>query len=103
MPKAMAIALFMALLVAGAMFGIARDLYSRERAVIKGTVVEIDAGGTANKSQSLRSPSLKVRLDSGSTVDVAITDVSGLTRGQEISVAEMLMPWGQVWHQLKSK
>ena len=92
MPKTMAIALFMALLVAGAMFGIARDLYSRERAVIKGTVVEIDAGGTANKSQSLRSPSLKVRLDSGSTVDVAITDVSGLTRARSSLIESVGVP-----------
>ena len=103
MPKTMAIALFMALLVAGAMFGIARDLYSRERAVIKATVIEADAGGSASKAQSLRSPSLKVRLDGGSIVDVAVTDISGLSAGQAVSVAEMLMPWGQVWYQLKAQ
>jgi len=103
MSKGLAITLFLILLAIGAAFGIARDLYSRERSVVKGVVIEIDRGGMDNKSQTARAPSLKVRLDSGSLVDVAVTQTSGMTAGQPVHIAEMVMPWGQVWYQIKGE
>ena len=103
MPKSVWIGLFLAFLAIGVMFGVARDLYSRERAVLKGTVTEIDAGGAANKSTQIRSPALKVRLDGGAIVDVAAKQTAGITSGQTVNVAEMVMPWGQVWYKLKSE
>ena len=102
MLKTFAIGLFLALLAVGVMFGIARDLYSRERAVVKGVVIETDAGGAASKAQPLRSPTMKVRLEDNSIVDVAVTQISGIANGQTVDVAQMVMPWGQVWYKLKS-
>jgi hypothetical protein len=103
MPKVWMIGLFLALLAVGVMFGIARDLYSRERAVVKGTIVEIDAGGAASKAQPLRGPLVKVKLADGNIVDVAVTGTSGLNINQSVNVSEMIMPWGQVWYKLKNE
>jgi hypothetical protein len=103
MSKASAIGLFLALLAAGVMFGIARDVYSRERSVVKGTVTQTDPGGTSNKAQPLRGPCMKVRLESGAVVDVAVTGTSGFPAGKSVSVSEMVMPWGQVWYKLKGE
>ena len=102
MLKTFAIGLFLALLAVGVMFGVARDLYSRERAVLKGVVTEADAGGAASKAQPLRSPTMKVRLEDSSIVDVAVTQISGISIGQSVDVVELVMPWGQVWYKLKS-
>lgn len=101
MPKSVAIGLFLALLAVGVMFGIARDLYSRERGIVKGTVVDIAAGGAASKAQPLRGPCVKVKLADGNIVDVAVTGTSGLNVNQTVNVSEMVMPWGQVWYKLK--
>ena len=95
------IGLFLALLAVGVMFGVARDLYSRERGVVQGMVVDIDAGGAASKAQPLRGPCVKVKLTDGTIVDVAVTGTSGLTANQTVSLSEMIMPWGQVWYKLK--
>jgi hypothetical protein len=100
MIKSIAIGLFLVLLVIGAMFGVARDLYSRERAIVKGTIVEVDTGGAANKALPLRSPSLKVKLAGGGIIDVAVTGTDGMSAEQSVDVAEMVMPWGQVWYKL---
>jgi hypothetical protein len=103
MSKAFAIGLFLALLAVGVMFGVARDVYSRERAVVKGVITETNPGGAASKAQPLRGPGMKVRLESGTVVDVAVTSTSGFTGGQTVSVSEMVMPWGQVWYKLKGE
>ena len=52
MSKTLAIGLFLALLLVGIAFGIARDLYSTERAVLSGEILDIDAGGRDYKSPS---------------------------------------------------
>jgi hypothetical protein len=103
MSKSFAIGLFLTLLAVGVMFGVARDVYSRERSVVKGTVTETDPGGAPNKSLPLRGPTMKVRLENGSIVDVAVTQTSGITTGQTVSISEMVMPWGQVWYKLKGE
>jgi hypothetical protein len=103
MSKSLAIGLFLLMLAVGVMFGIARDLYSRERGIVKGTVAEIDAGGAASKAQPLRGPCVKVKLADGSIVDVAVTGTSGLKANQTVEVVEMVMPWGQVWYKLKGE
>jgi hypothetical protein len=103
MGKTIAIGLFLLLLAVGVMFGVARDLYSRERAVLKGVVTETDAGGAASKAQPLRSPTMKVRLVDGSIIDVAVTQTSGIAVGQTVNVSEMVMPWGQIWYKLKGE
>jgi hypothetical protein len=101
MSKTVAIGLFLLLLAVGVMFGLARDIYSRERSVQKGTVAESSPGGAANKALPLRGPSMKVRLENGSFVDVAVTQINGISIGQTVTVSEMVMPWGQVWYKLK--
>ena len=88
-------------LATAAAFGIARDLYSSERTVLKGAVVSADAGGQAHKSSLIRAPNLKVRLEDGQTVDVSVTHTTGFAAGTAINVTEMVMPWGQVWYRLK--
>ena len=101
MSKSLAIGLFLAGLAIAAAFGVARDLYSSERTVLKGTVVSADAGGQAYKSSLSRAPNLKVRLEDGQTVDVPVTQTTGFAAGTAINVTEMVMPWGQVWYRLK--
>lgn len=97
-----ALAAFITLLAIGVVFGLARDLYSTERAVLKGSVAAIDAGGQAFKSPLIRAPSLKVRLEDGRTVEASATQVTGIQIGQTIEVLEMAMPWGQLWYKLKT-
>jgi hypothetical protein len=101
MSKAVAIGLFLALLVVAAAFGIARDLYSNERAQLKSSVVAIKPIGQDYKSSLIRPPNLTIRLEDGRTVDVTVTDTTGIATGATVSVAEMVMPWGQVWYRLK--
>ncbi len=103
MSKAFAIVLFLALLTVAVMFGVARDIYSRERSVIKGTVTQTNPGGAANKALPLRSPAIQVRLETGAVIDVAVTQTSGFAAGQSVNVSEMVMPWGQVWYKLKGE
>lgn len=103
MSKGLAIALFLGLLVVGIAFGIARDLYSTQRAELSGEVIEVNAGGRDYKSPSSRSPTLKVRLSDGRVVDVSTTTTVGIQTGQTVSVLEMVMPWGQLWYTIKTK
>ena len=101
-PKSVAITLFLALLVVAAAFGLARDLYSRERATLAGVVVDVEETRTTVKSPTINPPSLKVRLDGGATVAVAVKQTHGIKTGDTITVSEMVMPWGQVWYKLKA-
>lgn len=103
MSKSLAITLFLGLLLVGIAFGVARDLYSTQRAALSGEVIEVNAGGRDYKSPSMRSPSLKVRLTDGRVVDVSTTTTAGIRAGQTVSVLEMVMPWGQLWYTLNSK
>jgi hypothetical protein len=101
MSKTVVIALFLALLAAGIALGVARDLYSRERAHLTGDVIEVIPGGHGYKSYAVRTPMLKVRLADGRTVDVAITEPQRFKAGATVELSEMVMPWGQVWYKLK--
>lgn len=83
-------------------FGLARDLYSTERGVVKGKVVEVVATSATVKSPPASPPHLKVQIAGGATVNVATTDTSGLAAGAEIDVTEMVMPWGQVWYKRRN-
>ncbi len=103
MSKALAIGLFFALLAVGVAFGVARDLYSRERGQLKGVVVAVDAGGQDFKSPAIRAPKLKVRLDDGQTVDVVTSQTVGIQSGETLTITELVMPWGQVWYKLKAE
>ena len=100
MAKAVAIGVFLALLVTAAAFGVARDLYSREQAQLKGSVVAIKPIAQDFKSSLIRAPSLTIRLEDGRTVDVTVTDTAGIAAGVTVNVAEMVMPWGQLWYRL---
>lgn len=99
--KTLALIAFICVLLAGLAAGLARDLYSAERAVLKGVIVAVDAGGQAYKSPILRAPSLKVRLEDGRMVEASATQVTGIQIGQTVEVLEMAMPWGQLWYKLK--
>ncbi|MBK9078512.1 MAG: hypothetical protein WBP38_04885 [Hyphomicrobium sp.] len=101
MSKSLGIALFLALLLVGVAFGVARDLYSYERGQLTGDVVEVIRGERDNKSFAVRTPRLHVRLADGRTVYVAVTEPQLFKTGDTISLSEMVMPWGQVWYKLK--
>ncbi len=92
------IVLFFALLVAGIAWGIARDLFSRERATLSGTVVSVDFGNALPKWFPATPPRFKVRLADGRLVDVATRNPSSVAGGGEISITEWVTPWGQVWY-----
>ena len=66
-------------------------------------VTETDPVVAQSKAQSLRSPSIKIKLDSGSIVEVAVTQTNGIAIGQTVNVVEMVMPWGQIWYKLKGE
>jgi hypothetical protein len=92
------VALFLILLAAGICWGLARDLLSRQRATLSGTVVSFAPGNAIPKWLSATPPRYKVRLPDGRLVDVATQDRRGLPVGGRISVTEWVTPWGQVWY-----
>ena len=102
MSKTFAICLVVAVLVGCLAFGVARDLYSTQRAKLTGEVVEVNAGAHDFKSSIVRAPSLTVKLSDGRIVHVATTSVASVQVGANVSVLEMATPWGQVWYQLAS-
>jgi hypothetical protein len=85
---------FLLLILAGLMFGLARDLYSIERGVVRGTVIEVNPSISMHKPSSLSTPNIKVRLADGAVAVAAAKQTVGLTAGAEIDVTEMIMPWG---------
>jgi hypothetical protein len=101
--KSLAIALFLALLAVGAVFGLARDLYSRQRATLSGVVVNVEDMRQTVKSATMNTPSIKARLDDGTLINVAAKQTRGIKNGDTIDVTEMVMPWGQVWYKLKAE
>lgn len=101
MSKTVVIVLFLLLLVAAAAFGVARDLYSSERRVATGEIIEIKPMHQDYKATLIRPPRLKVKLEDGAIVDVSTSSVDGLTVGTTVSVSEMAMPWGQIWYRVK--
>lgn len=101
MSKTFVIGIFLGLLAVALAFGIARDLYSSERRVVTGEIIEIKPLRQDFKATLIRPPQLKVRLDDGTVVDAGTSSVAGLSLGAKISVSEMVMPWGQIWYRLK--
>lgn len=101
--KTLALIAFICVLLAGLAAGLARDLYSAERAVVGGEIVEVNAGGQDYKSPAVRTANLKVRLTDGRTVTTSITEPQRFRPGATVALAEMVMPWGQVWYKLKGE
>lgn len=91
------ITLFLLLLLVAAAFGVGRDLYSTEVRTVKGTVVAFEPVGNDYKSQIMRTPIYRVKLDGGEEIDAATTDATGLAAGSAIDVIELHAPWGQAW------
>lgn len=94
----MAIALFLLVLIVGIAFGISRDLFSRERGVLKGVVTDADTGKAIPKWLPATPPRYKVRLADGRVVDVAMTSAQSVAIGGAITITEWVTPWGQVWY-----
>lgn len=93
------IVLFLLLLVAGAMFGLGRDLYSHEVRVVKGTVVAYDPAVRDLKSGViLATPMYRIKLENGEEIDAATTDAKALAAGSAVNVVEMSAPWGHLWY-----
>lgn len=101
--KTAAFMLFVCVLVAGLMYGVARDLYSHERAVLSGTIARItDPTGGGHKSTPPTASSFEATLQDGRSVHVMSPNVSGLATGGAVTISEMATPWGQVWYKLKT-
>jgi hypothetical protein len=92
------VVLFLVLLAAGVAWGLARDLFSRQKAVLTGTVVAIDLGNPVPKSSPAAPARFKARLPDGRVVDVATRNPQSATVGSTISITEWMTPWGQVWY-----
>lgn len=92
------VVLFLVLLAAGVAWGLARDLFSREKGVLAGTVVGIDLGNPAPKWFPRTPPKYRVRLPDGRLVDAATKNPHSLAIGADISLTEWMTPWGQVWY-----
>ena len=92
------IVLFLVLLAAGVAWGLARDLLSRETAVLTGTVVGLDPGNALPKWFPPTPPRYKARLPDGRIVDVATQNPLNRVIGANISLTEWMTPWGQVWY-----
>ncbi|MBS0232319.1 MAG: hypothetical protein JSR99_02415 [Proteobacteria bacterium] len=92
------VVLFLALLAVGVAWGLARDLFSRPRGTLTGTVVSIDPGNAVPKWLSAVPPRYKVRLPDGRVVDVATRNFRKVAVGAGISLTEWVTPWGQVWY-----
>lgn len=90
--------LFLLLLAGGFAWGLARDLLSRQRAVLTGTIVSIDAGNPVPKWLPATPPRYKVRLPDGRIIDVAAKGPPTSQAGTTLSITEWVTPWGQVWY-----
>jgi hypothetical protein len=75
------VVLFLLLLLAGIAWGLARDIFSRERRALSGTVVAIDLGSAVPKWLTPTPPRLKVRLQDGTLIDVAAKNPPGASMG----------------------
>lgn len=89
--------LFLLLLGVGVAWGLARDLFSREKSVLTGTVIAVDPGYSVSKVLPATPPSYQVRLPDGRVVDVAARLQLAHT-DDEIRVTEWMTPWGQIWY-----
>lgn len=92
------IVLFLLLLAAGIAWGLARDLFSKPRAKLVGTVVSVDPGNAIPKWLPASPPRYKVRLTDGRVVDVATKNPRKVAVGDGIALTEWVTPWGQVWY-----
>ncbi len=92
------VVLFLLVLALGVAWGLARDLFSRERGSLTGVVTDADLGRASPKWLPATPPRYKVRLADGRLVDVATTNAQSIAVGGEIAVTEWVTPWGQVWY-----
>ncbi len=92
------VALFLILLAAGVAWGLARDILSRQRGSLSGTVVGVDPGNPAPKWFPPTPPRYKVRLPGGALIDVATKNPRSVPIGGGIFITEWVTPWGQVWY-----
>lgn len=89
---------FVLLLACGLVWGLARDLLSKERGRLDGVVTAVDPGNPLPKWLPATPPRFKVRLADGQIVDVATKDPASVAVGGKIAVTEWVTPWGQVWY-----
>ena len=101
MPKTLWLGLFIVVIAIGVAFGVARDLYSRDRGVVRGIVVDTDTGSTSPKSPGLTPTRIRAKLASGDIVDVVTSATRAYAPGSEIDIIERVTPWGLVWYKLK--
>ena len=101
MPKSLWLGLFILVIAICVAFGVARDLYSRERGTVRGTVVEAETGSTSPKSPGLTPTKIRAKLANGEVVDVVTKETRAIAPGTEIEISERVTPWGQVWYKLK--
>ncbi|CCB63335.1 MULTISPECIES: hypothetical protein [unclassified Hyphomicrobium] len=92
------VVLFLILLAAGVAWGLARDLFSREKGALTGTVLAINRGNPVPKWFPATPPRFKVRLPDGRLIDVATQNPQSVQVGANISITEWMTPWGQVWY-----
>lgn len=90
--------LFLLLLATGIAWGIARDLFSRERGTIVGIVTAVDHGRPLPKWYPPTPPHYTARLPDGRVVQVAAKIPLILPLGAPINVTELMTPWGQIWY-----
>lgn len=90
--------LFLALLAAGVVWGLARDLFSRPRGTMVGIVTAVDPGNAIPKWFPATSPRYTVRLPDDRLVDVATRNPHSVPVGDNITITEWVTPWGQVWY-----
>jgi hypothetical protein len=90
--------IFLALLAVGVAWGLARDLFSRQRGTSIGVVTTADPGHAVPKWFPSTPPRYTVRLSDGRIVDVAAKIPLGVPVGGNIAITEWVTPWGQVWY-----
>jgi hypothetical protein len=98
--KAIAIGTLVVVVVLGLAAGLGRDLLSRERARLDGTVVAATPGGTDFKAPTARADRIDVALGDGRRVALSGGSVAGPVPGTAVRVSERVTPWGQVWYAL---
>jgi hypothetical protein len=92
------VVLFLALLAVGLAWGVTRDLFSQEKAVLSGKVVRVDLGTPMPKWLPATPPKYKAHLADGRIVDVATKNPHDLPIESDIVITKWMTPWGQVWY-----
>jgi hypothetical protein len=92
------VVIFLSLLAAGVAWGIARDLFSRQRGTMVGVVTAVDLGNAIPKWVPAAPPRYTVRLPDGRMIDAATKTPRSVPVGGDITITEWVTPWGQVWY-----